>query len=330
MGEASSVAPTKYDSVFWVEVEKIHPNPYQPRKEFDEEALRALSDSIRQYGVLQPLVVTRTEYEKPEGGLATKYELIAGERRLRASKLAGLREVPVVIRSGEENNRMKLELAIIENLQREDLNAIDRAKAFHQLAEEFKMTHGEVGAKVGRSREYVSNSIRLLALPEHMQNAVMNKEMSEGHGRSLLMLSDKPEEMETLFKEVLERKISVRDTEKYARRIAVDRTRKKDLTPEMQDLEKELTEALGTRVHIQRKEKGGQVVIDFFSEEDLTAIRAYIAAREAAEAAAVEFQPEPTADIEVTQEESERAPEAPQEEKKEEDDTIYNIRNFSL
>lgn len=321
--EPKSVAPTKYDSVFWVEVEKIHPNPYQPRREFDETALNALSDSIRQYGVLQPLVVTRTEFEKPEGGLATKYELIAGERRLRASKLAGLREVPVVIRSGEENNRMKLELAIIENLQREDLNAIDRAKAFQQLAEEFNMTHAEVGVKVGRSREYVSNSIRLLALPDHMQQAVINKDMSEGHGRSLLMLSEKPEEMETLFKEIVERKISVRDTEKYARRIAVDKTRKKDLTPEMQDLEKELTEALGTRVYIERKEKGGKVVIDFFSEEDLSAIRAYIAAREAAEAEALTeaFPGEYTPD---------EAPEEDSNKDSKEDDTIYDIRNFSL
>ncbi|MDP3403028.1 MAG: ParB/RepB/Spo0J family partition protein, partial [bacterium] len=157
--EAESFAqPTKYDSVYWVEVSRIEPNPYQPRIEFDEERLKALAESIRQYGVLQPLVVTRNEVEKASGGLQASYQLIAGERRLRASKLIGLREVPVVIRAGEQSDKMKLELAIIENLQREDLNAIDRAKALAQLAETFAISHSEIGAKIGRSREYVSNS----------------------------------------------------------------------------------------------------------------------------------------------------------------------------
>jgi ParB family chromosome partitioning protein len=180
--------PTKYDSVFWVEVDRIQPNPYQPRREFDEARLKSLAESIRQYGVLQPLVVTRTDIERPDGGLQSLYELIAGERRLRASKLIGLKEVPVVIRVGEQTDHMKLELAIIENLQREDLNSIDRAKALAQLSEEFGLTHLEIGQKVGRSREFVSNSIRLLALPEAIQNAVIGREISEGHARALLML----------------------------------------------------------------------------------------------------------------------------------------------
>lgn len=128
MNDNAAYVPTKYDSVFWIDVERIQPNPCQPRREFSEEGLTSLAESIRQYGVLQPLVVTRTDVEKPEGGLESLYELIAGERRLRASKLAGLKQVPVVIRHGD-NNLTKLELAIIENLQREDLNAIDRAKA---------------------------------------------------------------------------------------------------------------------------------------------------------------------------------------------------------
>lgn len=151
------------NSIFWVEVDKVRPNPYQPRTEFDEARLKDLSDSIRQYGVLQPLVVTRHEEQKEDGGIATYYELIAGERRLRASKMAGLREVPVVIRSNEESERTKLELAIIENLQREDLNAIDRARAFQRLAQEFKLNMVEIGKKIGKSREYVSNSLRLLS-----------------------------------------------------------------------------------------------------------------------------------------------------------------------
>src|SRR3989344_5931779 len=156
--------------IFWIKVEKIKPNPFQPRKEFDEHKLRDLADSIKQYGILQPLVVTRREIEKPEGGLAVEYELIAGERRLRASKIAGLLQVPVLIRigneGGEEEARTKLELAIIENLQREDLNPVDRAKAFDRLATEFGFKHTQIAQKIGKSREYVSNTIRILALPE--------------------------------------------------------------------------------------------------------------------------------------------------------------------
>jgi ParB family chromosome partitioning protein len=277
--------PTKYDSVFWVEVDRIQPNPYQPRREFDEARLKSLAESIRQYGVLQPLVVTRTDIERPDGGLQSVYELIAGERRLRASKLIGLREVPVVIRVGEQTDHLKLELAIIENLQREDLNSIDRAKALAQLAQEFGLTHAEIGAKIGRSREFVSNSIRLLVLPEEIQNAVVGREISEGHARALLMLSDRPQERDTLFKEILVRKTSVRVAEQLARRIAQDRIRKHDKTPEMMELEKSLTETLGTRVIIEnRPNNGGRLLIEFFSAEDLSNIVASIAAQQEAHA----------------------------------------------
>jgi ParB family chromosome partitioning protein len=123
------------DSIFWVEVDRIKPNPYQPRREFDQMKLQELADSIRMYGLLQPLTVTRSEVEREDGGLIAEYELIAGERRLRASKLAGLAQVPVIIRAGEESDQMKFELAIIENLQREDLNSVDRARAFQQFLE---------------------------------------------------------------------------------------------------------------------------------------------------------------------------------------------------
>ncbi len=275
------VEPTKYDSVFWVETDRIQPNPYQPRREFDEDRLKALAESIRQYGVLQPLVVTRTEMEKAGGGLQAAYELIAGERRLRASKLIGLREVPVVIRAGEQSDKMKLELAIIENLQREDLNPIDRAKAFAQLAEAFGLSHVEVGAKVGRSREYVSNSIRLLLLPEFMQEAIVSNQITEGHGRALLMLQDRPEELNTLFKEIVMKKTSVRMVEQLARRIATDRIRKHDKTLEMMELEKSLSETLGTRVLIENRPQGGRVLIEFLSPEDLSHIAGILAAREA-------------------------------------------------
>lgn len=271
--------PTKYDSVFWIEVEKIKPNPYQPRREFDDDKLRALAESIRQYGVLQPLVVTRRDVEKA-GGLGSEYELIAGERRLRASKLVGLVTVPAVIREGE-SNLTKLELAIIENLQREDLNAIDRAKALAKLVEEFGLSHAEVGAKVGKSREYVSNSIRLLGLPEHMQQAVIAREMTEGHARTLLALNSRPEERETLFKEIVLKKLPVRAAERIARSIAQEKVHARHRkTPEMVELEKSLTETLGTRVIIEANEGGGRLMIDFFGPEDLSALVASLAEKQ--------------------------------------------------
>ncbi len=272
--------PTKYDSVFWIETEKIHPNPYQPRSNFNEERLSALAESIRQYGVLQPLVVTRTEQTKPDGGLASEYELIAGERRLRASKLIGLRSIPAIIRNSKEDARVKLEIAIIENLQREDLNAIDRANALSQLSKEFGLSNTEVGAKIGRSREYVSNSIRLLNLPKEIQQAVIDKEIYEGHARALLMLSDRPEQLNTTFRDIMLRKTSVRITEQLVRRIATDKIRKHNKTPEMIDLEKSLTERLGTRVVIENRPNGGRLLIEFFSPDDLSHIATVLAAKD--------------------------------------------------
>lgn len=258
------------NSIFWIDVEKINPNPYQPRREFDEGALRELADSIRQYGILQPLTVSRVEKETPDGGLLTEYELIAGERRLRASKLAGLSQVPVVIRIGDDN-QAKLELAIIENLQREDLNAVDRAKAFARLVNEFGFTHTQIGKKVGKSREYVSNTMRLLQLPEEILQALAQGKISEGHTRPIMMLNDKPEEQMVLFKEIFYKKITVREAERIARNIATDRARKKEtlIDPEISELEKKLQNTLGTRVHIERRDVGGQIRIDFFSPEDL-------------------------------------------------------------
>ena len=261
------------DAIFWIEVDKIKPNPYQPRKEFDQLALKSLSDSIRQYGVLQALVVTRNEVVKPDGGLAVEYELIAGERRLRASKLAGIREVPCLIKTGEDNDLMKLELAIIENVQREDLNPVDRARAFQKLVDEFGFKHGQIGEKVGKSREYVSNSLRLLSLPTDILDALSAGKISEGHARPLMMLVDRPAEQSTLFKEIMFRKLTVREAEMIARKIAVEKVRKKDfLDPEVIDMEKKLADTLGTRVHIEKREVGGKIHIDFFDKNDLQAI----------------------------------------------------------
>ncbi len=263
------------DSIFWIDVEKITPNPYQPRREFDEMQLQSLADSIRQYGVLQALVVTRKEVPKEDGGLAVHYELIAGERRLRASKLAGLSQVPVLIKVGDEaNDLMKLELAIIENIQREDLNPVDRARAFERLSVDFGFKHSAIAEKVGKSREYVSNSLRLLALPTEILEALSQGKISEGHARPLMMLGDRPEEQNTVFKEIMFKKLSVRETEAIARRIAYDKIRKKGATldPETQEMEEKLTETLGTRVSIEKRENGGKILIDFFSPEDLHGI----------------------------------------------------------
>lgn len=262
------------DSIFWIEVNKIKPNPYQPRTEFDQNRLNDLAESIKQYGILQPLVVTRLEITRDDGGLMTQYELIAGERRYRAAKIAGLPRVPAIIRSGEEDERMKLEMAIIENLQREDLNPIDRARAFFQLASEFNFKHHEIARKLGKSREYVSNTIRLLSLPDKMQEAIVCGKVSEGHARPMMMLKDRPEEQETLFKEVLYKKITVREAEDIARKIAQDKIRRKEYKydPEIVEIENKLSQSLGTRVQIERKEVGGKIVIDYFSSNDLRTI----------------------------------------------------------
>jgi len=264
------------NSIFWVEVNRIQPNPFQPRKEFDQDALESLAESVRQYGILQPLVVTRREIERGDGGITVEYELVAGERRLRASKLAGVSQVPVLIRSAEDSDKVKLELAIIENLQREDLNPIDRALAFRQLADSFNLKHVEIAKKVGRSREYVSNSLRLLTLPDEMQQAVVARQITEGHTRPLLMLVDRPEQQQELFIEISEKKLTVRETERIARSIATDRARKQDLPPELAALERELTDRLGTRVQIESRDKGGKVHIDFFSPTDVTQLLALL------------------------------------------------------
>ncbi len=262
------------DSIFWIEVEKIHPNPFQPRREFEESKLNDLADSIRMYGVLQPLVVNRKEKMKDDGGLMVEYELISGERRLRASKLAGLEQVPVIVRSSDQSDREKLELAIIENLQREDLNPVERARAFHRLVTEFNFKHGEVASKVGKSRVYVSNTVRILGLPEIMLNALSEGKINEGHTRPLLMLIDRPQEQENLFNKILAKRLNVRDAEQAARRIAVERARKHDsgIDPELAAIEDKLKEFLGTKVRIEKKDGGGKITIEFFSDEDLRAI----------------------------------------------------------
>ncbi len=353
-------------SIYWIETDKIVPNPFQPRREFDEQRLRELAESIRQYGVLQPLVVSRVEKELPDGGIRVEYELIAGERRLRASKLAGVLSVPVVVRTGDDS-RTKLELAIIENLQRENLNPVERARSFQRLADEFKLSWAEVGRKMGKSREYVSNTVRILMLPQDILDALSRGEISEGHTRPLLMLIDKPAEQMTLFKEMMVRKMTVREAEQIARRIAFEKVRKKDhfMTPEVVEMEEKIAETLGTRVQIEPRERGGRISIDYFSHEELLALS--IILRQAGEkkthqgmfdtlkqediavlreVAQSPRQVEPVTEKEFThlQKEEiaeqvlqEEAPKVAEDDRSAEDikeeettDDLYNIKNFSL
>ncbi len=311
------------DAIFWIEVDKIKPNPYQPRRDFDEVQLKSLSDSIRQYGVLQALVVTRKEFEKPDGGIGVEYELVAGERRLRASKMAGLVQVPVLIRTTEDTDLMKLELAIIENIQREDLSPVDRARAFERLTKEFNLTHAEVGKKVGKSREYVSNTLRILMLSPEILQALSEGKITEGHTRPLMMLIDRPQEQETLFKEIIFKKLNVREAESIARHIAVERARK-PVDHELIELESQFKEKLGTRVRIEKKAgadtEGGRITIDFFNKEDLKALLQKLDDTKPVEQVVAEAQP-------LTEEEKIVAEDKPEVEN---DESLYSIKNFSI
>jgi len=311
------------NSIFFIDVDKIQPNPFQPRREFEEGPLKDLAESIRQYGILQPLTVSRVEKETADGGLVTEYELIAGERRLRASKLAGLSQVPVIIRVGDDN-MAKLELAIIENLQREDLNAVERARAFARLVEEFRFTHTQIGQKLGKSREYVSNTVRLLTLPQEMLDALSEGKINEGHTRPLLMLASRPEEQQTLFKEITVRKITVREAERIARRIAVEKVRNHSTMPDatLMKAEQTLQEALGTRVHIQPREQGGKITIDYFSPDELEIILALVAKRESV--------PAPTEGAEPVEALDDRSPQEQVAAQEESEEDLYNLKDFSL
>ncbi|MBI2055857.1 MAG: ParB/RepB/Spo0J family partition protein [Candidatus Sungbacteria bacterium] len=266
-------APRRNDSVFWIEIEKIQANPYQPRREFQESALRDLASSIREHGVLQPILVSKREIDTPMG-LEVRYELIAGERRWRASQLAGLTQIPAVIRRGVPDNKLKLELAIIENVQREDLNAIERAKAFKQMVDEFHMVQKDIAIRVGKSRELVANTMRLLALPEEIQLAVSDGRISEGHARAVLSAGDDAVKQFQVFNEILADRLSVREAESRARQVAgkmlVPKKRMGQAQdPEMRQWQNRLQERLGTKVQLQKMGDKGKIIVEFFSDEEL-------------------------------------------------------------
>ncbi|MFA6314834.1 MAG: ParB/RepB/Spo0J family partition protein [Candidatus Paceibacterota bacterium] len=317
------------DAIFWIEIDKIAPNPYQPRREFDPLALKALSESIRMYGVLQPLVVTRKEVFRDEGGMTVEYELISGERRLRASKLAGLQAVPALIRNGEENAQVKLEMAIIENLQREDLNPVERARSFERLSKEFGLKQSQIADKMGKSREYVSNSMRILSLPDAMINALEQGRISEGHTRPLLMLIDRPEEQQVLFMEIMTKKLTVREAESMSRRVATEKIRNKNkyLDPQIMEMEKNFTQSLGTRVRIEKNKDGGTVTIDFFSPDDLRGLLERLS-NEKSEVTKTENKSSDKSD--VLGGENAIDDRAPLEVEKEENEEIYSLKNFSI
>lgn len=268
--------PRRGESIFWVEVDKVEPNPYQPRQEFSEEALRGLAGSIREHGVLQPILLSKREIDTPTG-LEVRYQLIAGERRWRAAKLAGLSQVPAVIRRGVPDDRLKLELALIENLQREDLNGIERAKAFKQLVDEFHLVQREIAARIGKSREAVTNTLRLLSLPQEIQDAVARSAINEGHARAILMVGDDTSKQLAVYRGILDDKLNVREAENRARQVGERQLRPKPRAyrvqdPEMREVQSRLQEVFGTKVRLERLGERGKIVMEFYSEEEMRGI----------------------------------------------------------
>ena len=254
-----------------VAVRQLRPNPYQPRKVFSPEALQELTESIRQHGLIQPILVRKS---------LKGYEIVAGERRWRAAKMADLKTVPVVVK--EFSDEQVMEIALIENLQREDLNAMEVAQAYEKLMQQFHLTQEELAAKVGKSRPHVANFLRLLQLPPQVQEMVSNGEVTMGHARALLALPDGESQIKWAEKVVRE-KMSVRQLEEEIQRHKqqnVSRGTSKKKKPERSRLviyiEETLQQRLGTPVRIKPGKKRGRIEIDFFSEEDLNRIIEWI------------------------------------------------------
>jgi len=270
-GKTNKVVPKVHDNVFYIEVNKIRPNANQPRREFDKEALQELASSIKKYGVLQPLLVSKIERET-DRGLEVEYELIAGERRLRASKLAGLPHVPAIIKDNFDENRLKLEVALVENVQREDLNALEEAEAYARLAKEFNLTQKDIAAKVAKSREVVANAIRLLDLPADIREGLRNGKITRTHARALLSFKDEGKQRE-MFKQILAGNFAVRELENEAK---VYNTAKKAAAPvsnsRFEDLQSNLSKNLGAPVLIRSGASGGNIVIKFTNLEELNKI----------------------------------------------------------
>lgn len=250
------------DGVVNIKISKVEPNREQPRKNFDEDALQELAESIKQFGVLQPILVQeRDDY----------YEIIAGERRWRAANIAGLKEVPVIIRNLTEQEIV--EIALIENIQREDLNPIEEAQAYKRLLTEFNLKQDEVAERVSKSRTAVTNSMRLLKLSDDVQQMVIDEMISTGHARALLAIED-PEQQYILAQKVFDEKLSVRDIEKLVKNLGKTKVQKKSKEKQLsaiyQEIEETLKGKLSTKVSIVAKENGaGKIEVEFFSHEEL-------------------------------------------------------------
>ena len=250
-----------------IPINQVEPNREQPRKEFDEDALLELADSIKQYGILQPLIVQkRKDY----------YEIIAGERRWRAAKKAGLKEVPVIIR--EYTDQQVVEISLIENIQRENLNPIEEAMAFKKLLEEYNLKQDEVAERVSKSRTAVTNSMRLLKLSEKVQQMIVDEMITTGHARALLALDDE-EQQYILANKIFDEKLSVRETEKLVK--ALKNPKKEDTTKEVEDknsfiyadIEDKMKSVIGTKVNIHQKKSGkGKIEIEYYSQDELERI----------------------------------------------------------
>ncbi len=276
-GQSSLVSPGKLhhslnkenpagQAVFQIEVDKIKPNPHQPRKDFDQEAIKDLASSIREVGILQPLVVTKVDKETPTG-TDVEYILIAGERRLLASKLLGLERVPAIVRR-VDFERERLEMAIVENLQREDLNPIETARAFSRLQDEFNLTQREIATRLGKSREAVANAVRLLDLPAYIQDSLAKSEITETHGRLLLSVSD-PAIQKKLFDDIVFKKMTTRELKE---RVTSPKKEDTNLSSEMAMLQQELTSKLGAPVRIEKHGDTGKITIRYYSDEELRSI----------------------------------------------------------
>ena len=265
--------PSKYhEPIFHIEVSKIKRNPFQPRDAHDESQLQELAASIREYGILQPLIVTRAERETTEGSLV-EYQLIAGERRLLAAKMIGLERVPAVIKEAPRQEREKLEMALIENIQRADLNPLETARAYARLQDEFGLSQREIGQRLCKSRESIANSIRLLQLPREAQLALADGKINESHARLILAVTD-PSSQNNILHEIMSQNLSVRQAQQLIEKpqgaaadtFMPDRQRQ---DPESEYIKNRLEEALGTRVKFIKRGSRGKITINFFSEEEL-------------------------------------------------------------
>lgn len=256
----------KNNGVMMVKISKVEPNREQPRKKFDEDSLLELSESIKQYGVLQPLLVSdKKDY----------YEIIAGERRWRAAKLAGIKEIPIIIR--KFSNQETVEISLIENIQREDLNPVEEAMAYKRLIDEFHLKQDEIAERVSKSRTAVTNSLRLLKLDPRVQNMVIEEMITAGHARAILGISD-PDTQEMVASKVFDHKLSVRETEELVRKILNPSKKKEKVSNTAEDavyesLEEKMKGITGTRVFIRRKKNNkGKIEIEYYSRDDLERI----------------------------------------------------------